>query len=69
MKSSSQEIIINQFDLFSLAEQVLGVEAIITCNCISQLNTKEGNVFKLRNTNFTKKDNGINLQWINGIWR
>lgn len=38
-------MIVNQFALFSLAEQMLGVEVIIPCNCISQLSTKKDNVF------------------------
>lgn len=38
-------MIVNQFDLFSLSEQMLVVEVIIPCNCIRQLSTKEGNIF------------------------
>lgn len=48
-------MIVNQFDLFNLAEQMLGMEVIIPCNCISRLSTKESNVFEVQKGKFYQK--------------
>lgn len=41
MERPSQKMIVKEFDLFSLADQRLGGEMIIPCNCINQLSTEE----------------------------